>query len=59
MNTLPYDFCRCEGAGCESKTECMRHVALRDMGPRTPISPRMCEPGVERIWPIEGCANRE
>lgn len=47
MTRLPYDFCRCEGQGCESREQCLRHVALLDMGPRTPVSPRLCEPGKE------------
>lgn len=42
MNLLPYDFCRCEGAGCEVANDCLRHLSLLDVGPRTPIAENLC-----------------
>ena len=42
MNRLPYDFCRCEGAGCDVANDCLRHLSLFDVGPRTPIA--------ENLW---------
>lgn len=44
---LGYDCCRCEGQDCDRKAECLRHAALADMGPRTPIMTRCCEMGRE------------
>ena len=42
MNRLPYDFCRCEGAGCDVANDCLRHLSLFDVGPRTPIAENLC-----------------
>ena len=42
MNRIPYDFCRCEGAGCDVANECLRHLSLLDVGPRTPIAENLC-----------------
>lgn len=39
---LGYDCCRCEGQDCDRKSECLRHVAMSDMGPRTPWTDRYC-----------------
>jgi hypothetical protein len=44
---LPYDYARCHGTDCERRGECMRHLALSDMGPRTMQTERMCELGRE------------
>lgn len=35
---LPYDCERCNGSNCGIREQCLRHVALRDMGPRTPVN---------------------
>lgn len=40
---LGYDCCRCEGKDCERKAECLRHAALQDMGPLTPVKARYCD----------------
>ena len=32
MSRLPYDHCRCEGAGCDVANDCLRHLSLLDMG---------------------------
>ena len=42
MNRLPYDSCRCEGAGCNESKDCLRYISLFDMGPRTPIAENLC-----------------
>ena len=42
MNRLPYDFCRCKGIGCEVANDCLRHLSLFDVGPRTPIAENLC-----------------
>ena len=42
MNRLPYDFCRCKGTGCEVANDCLRHLPLFDVGPRTPIAENLC-----------------
>lgn len=47
INRLPHDHCRCEGQDCDRKTECMRFVALDDMGPDTPWTERYCDLGRE------------
>lgn len=49
MDSLPLDYCRCEGAGCDRKESCLRHLALNDMGPRTPVSQYMCGWGEQFI----------
>lgn len=43
VNRLPYDYCRCAGKDCDRKTECLRHTAMEDMGPRTPWTDRYCD----------------
>ncbi len=48
MVRLPHDTCRCAGDGCGVKDECLRHVALIDMGPRTPVSSHVCRSIDER-----------
>lgn len=40
---LGYDCCRCEGQDCDRKAECLRHAALADMGPMTPVKDRYCD----------------
>lgn len=47
MPRLLYDICRCQGQGCDRRAECLRHVALDDMGPQTPWTERYCELGRE------------
>lgn len=47
MTRLAYDKCRCHGKGCDRKATCLRHAALDDMGPATPWTERLCEPGKE------------
>lgn len=42
MSRLPYDYCRCEGAGCDVANDCLRHLSLLDVGPRTPIAENLC-----------------
>lgn len=42
MTRLPYDYCRCEGAGCDVANECLRHLSLFDVGLRTPIAENLC-----------------
>ena len=42
MNRLPYDFCRCEGAGCDVANDCLRHLSLFDVGPHIPIAENLC-----------------
>lgn len=44
---LPFDYSRCQGRDCDRKDDCLRHAALADMGPRTPINARLCEIGHE------------
>lgn len=44
---LPYDCCRCAGKDCDRKDECLRHVAMNDMGPRSPWCERYCDLGKE------------
>lgn len=47
MNRLPHDCCRCTGKDCDRKAECLRHLAMQDMGPRTPWTERYCPAGRE------------
>lgn len=47
LNRLPYDYCRCGGDDCDRKAQCLRVLELRNMGPRTPWTDRMCEMGKE------------
>jgi hypothetical protein len=34
---LPHDVARCQGQDCPKRTTCLRHLALNDVGPRTPF----------------------
>lgn len=42
MTRLLYDCFRCEGKNCERKDTCLRHIALDDLGSRTPIMENAC-----------------
>ncbi len=37
-----WDNCRCLGDDCPKKGDCLRHLSLDDMGPRTPMANRLC-----------------
>jgi hypothetical protein len=39
---LPYDIARCQGHDCPKRQTCLRHLALADVGPRTPFYGRLC-----------------
>jgi hypothetical protein len=39
---LPHDVARCQGQDCPKRTTCLRHLALNDVGPRTPFYGRLC-----------------
>ena len=43
MAYFAYDNCRCLGIECDRKYTCLRHVAMSDMGPRTPVAKHFCE----------------
>ena len=56
MSKLAFDCSRCEGDGCDRKESCLRHHALKDIGPRTPVTRFMCgwgEQFVDHFIPIE------
>lgn len=62
MNRLPWDNSRCEGDGCDRKESCLRHHALKDMGPRTPVMRFMCgwgEQFVDHFFPIEEVSDKK
>ena len=39
---LLHDVARCQGHECPKRTTCLRHLALNDVGPRTPFYGRLC-----------------
>ena len=53
-NTLPLDYCRCEGRDCSRRQDCLRHQQLSNMGPRTPWMPACYveEAGGTLTWPM-------
>lgn len=52
MKYLLLDVCRCEGVGCDVKDKCLRHTELKNLGPRTPVSMRLCDGGTtEKFYP--------
>jgi len=44
---LPKEYCRCAGAGCDRRRECLRNVAFGD--DRTPWVERYCVWGRESM----------
>lgn len=62
MDRLPWDVSRCEGVGCDRKDMCLRYVALRDVGPRTPVGGFLCGWGegfLDHFVPVEPDADAD